>query len=316
MRSPKFPVVPAMLFAALIAAAVVDCGGDDTTEGASGSAGKGGSGGGSAGSSAAGSSTAGSATAGSSAGNGGASGGNGGNGGTGGTAGGSAGMAGKAGAGGAATDSGSDAKETGSAEAGDACNVHNVIHTAPTVPSDIALPVTGATLIGGYAASGVQIYTCTGSTADAGVDGGDGGLIGTWKNTATATLSGDNCSTAAQHTFAPGPTWTATDGSVVSAVKGPTAAAPDAGAPAIAWVQLQANPNTGGEGVFANVTWVLRINTAGGVGPSGACDPALVGADGGTLRVPYTADYFFYSGGTSSEAGSDASDDGSADSGG
>jgi len=71
-----------------------------------------------------------------------------------------------------------------------------------------------------------------------------------------------------------------------------------------------------GAGVFANVTWVQRVNTSGGVGPAGSCDPALAGADGGVLKVPYTADYFFYTGGTSNEAGSDASDDGSADSGG
>jgi len=322
MRSPKFPVVPTLLIAALVAAAVVDCGGDDTTEpaagGSAGSSGKAGGGG-----------TV-SNGGGGNGGNGGtvSNGGNGGTvsnggGGNGGTAGSAAGMAGKAGAGGTAG--------TGDSGTADQCNIHNVIHTAPTVPAGIALPVTGAALVGGYAASGFQIYTCTAAVSDAGVDGGDGGLVttGSWVNTATATLYGDNCATAGQHAFSPGPTWTSSDGSSVSAAKNASVAAPvadggDGGASSIAWLLLQktAVTATDAAATFANVTWVQRVNTSGGVGPvaGSSCDPALVGADGGVLRVPYTADYFFYSGGTSSEAGSDAtsdaSDDGSADSGG
>jgi hypothetical protein len=43
-----------------------------------------------------------------------------------------------------------------------------------------------------------------------------------------------------------------------------------------------------GSGEFAPVSHVLRLNTKGGVGPSGTCRP------GAERWVPYTADYAFY----------------------
>jgi hypothetical protein len=324
MRTLKLPVVPTLLCAALVAGAVIDCGGDDTTDnpttgagGSSGTAGTSGTGGASGTATGTGGMSGTSSTGG--AGNNGGGGNNGGAGNNGG--GGNGGTAGKGGGGsGGVPEAGQDAA--------DACNIHNIIKTAPTVPAGIALPVAGATLVGGYYASGVQIYTCTASVIDGG-DGADGGLTGTWVNTASATLYGDNCAVAGQHSFAPGPTWANSDGSTVSASRYAGTAAPvadggDGGVTAIAWVALQKTGNTG-EGAFANVTWVHRVNTSGGVGPSGSCDPALAGADGGVLKVPYTADYFFYTGGTapveagadsSTDASGDASDDGSADSGG
>jgi len=215
------------------------------------------------------------------------------------SAGGSAGTAGTAGTSGAGGSGGGSTPDAADAKAdvGD-CGTPGVIHTIPTVPSGIAAPA-GVALVGGYHAVGEQIYTCT-----AGADGG----AGSWVNTAVATLYGDNCSVAANHTFAPGPTWAAVpDGSTIMATRVNGVAAPvadggDGGVTAIAWVLLRAVSNTG-EGIFTNVTYVHRIDTTGGVGPSGACD---VGDAGPAQRVPYTATYYFYTGGNA-EAGGDSS---------
>ena len=253
------------MLSAVSGAGLAGCGGDDTTAGP----GSGGSGGGTT-------------TTTGGAGKGGAGGG----------------TAGTAGAGGSAAGSTPDAGDA-KADVGD-CGTAGVIHAAPTVPSAIATPA-GATLVGGYHAVGEQIYTCT-----AAADGG----TGSWVNTAVATLFGDNCSVAANHSYtsAPSPAWAAVpDGSTVvgrrvAAVPAPVADGGDGGATAIAWVLLAAASNTG-EGIFANVTYVQRVDTTGGVGPSGACE---AGDAGPPQRVAYTATYYFYTGGNA-EAGGDSS---------
>jgi len=43
-----------------------------------------------------------------------------------------------------------------------------------------------------------------------------------------------------------------------------------------------------GTGMFSPVSYIQRLNTTGGVGPTGAC------ATGAQRRVVYTADYYFY----------------------
>jgi len=64
---------------------------------------------------------------------------------------------------------------------------------------------------------------------------------------------------------------------------------------AIAWLKVtvtgtEAGP-TGGNKLTAT-TFVQRLNTSGGVAPSGGCaSPADLGNQ---AFVPYTADYFFY----------------------
>ncbi len=86
-----------------------------------------------------------------------------------------------------------------------------------------------------------------------------------------------------------GPHWLATDGSrTVGAVK-TRANAPVAGA--IPWLLLTAK-STGPEGLFSKVTSIQRVNTVGGVAPAGGCDRSTVGT---SVRVPYTADYRFFS---------------------
>lgn len=83
-----------------------------------------------------------------------------------------------------------------------------------------------------------------------------------------------------------GPHWEAADGSrIVGAVK-ERADAPAAGA--IPWLLLSAK-SVGPEGAFSKVTSIQRVATKGGVAPAGYCSQA-----GAKARVPYTADYYFF----------------------
>jgi len=83
-----------------------------------------------------------------------------------------------------------------------------------------------------------------------------------------------------------GPHWEAADGSkVVGAVK-QRADAPAAGN--IPWLLL-GTKSVGRDGAFSKVTSIQRVATVGGVAPSGECIQP-----GGRARVPYTADYYFF----------------------
>lgn len=63
-----------------------------------------------------------------------------------------------------------------------------------------------------------------------------------------------------------------------------------AGGQALPWALMSAAP-LGETGLFAGVTSIQRVNTSGGVAPASGCDS---GAAGTQLRVPVTADYYFY----------------------
>ena len=56
----------------------------------------------------------------------------------------------------------------------------------------------------------------------------------------------------------------------------------------IPWLKLGA-VSTEGPGIFADVTFIQRLNTVGGKAPAEAG-----GAIGDVANVPYTADYVFY----------------------
>jgi hypothetical protein len=45
-----------------------------------------------------------------------------------------------------------------------------------------------------------------------------------------------------------------------------------------------------GDGVLSGVDFIQRLETRGGVAPTGACDPAT----DATVAVPYRARYVFY----------------------
>ena len=153
----------------------------------------------------------------------------------------------------------------------------------PTVPAALSVPTT-ATMVARYHEVGTQIYTCLPDPtvpADAGTSD-----IWTFK-APSATLYNSHCCVAGTH-FA-GPTWRSVDGSTVVGDKVASAASPNANS--IPMLLLKAKSNTG-SGIFSNVTYVQRLDTQGGVAPSGACD-----TEGAELAVPYEANYYFYTGG-------------------
>jgi hypothetical protein len=82
-----------------------------------------------------------------------------------------------------------------------------------------------------------------------------------------------------------GPTWESASGStVVGKVLERCTPDPDA----IPWLLLEA-VSSEGPGIFDGVTFIQRVNTAGGKAPADPGD--FVGEE---VRVPYTAEYFFY----------------------
>jgi hypothetical protein len=139
---------------------------------------------------------------------------------------------------------------------------------APQVPKSIRAPEPSHLLFHGFA-QGDQIYTWNGAT---------------WGSATPEATLFDEGAVVLKH-FG-GPTWEAADGSkVTGAVIQPTATVDPT---AIPWLLLTAT-NAGGPGVIANTTYIHRVNTSGGRAPS---TPGSV--IGETVRIPYTADYFFY----------------------
>lgn len=125
-------------------------------------------------------------------------------------------------------------------------------------------------------AKGVQIYECRASHAQ--------GVGYEWAFVGPEAELFDTSGIKIGRHYA-GPSWEAIDGSkIVGSVK-QSAAAPDEGA--IAWLLLGAK-SVGPAGTFSNVSSVRRVHTAGGVAPGGGC------AAGTVARVPYSADYYFF----------------------
>jgi hypothetical protein len=88
-----------------------------------------------------------------------------------------------------------------------------------------------------------------------------------------------------------GPTWEAGDGSrlVADPAEEPAdSPAPDA-TKDIPWLRVKVKVDGKSDGVFGGVTYVLRMNTRGGVMP--ARPPVRAGTEVG---VPYKATYYFY----------------------
>lgn len=125
---------------------------------------------------------------------------------------------------------------------------------------------------------GVQIYTCKASNA-----------AYAWTLKAPdASLSDAKGNVIGKH-FA-GPSWQANDGSTVVGEPLNVSPSPDAGA--IAWLVLHAKSHSG-DGVMANVQYIVRTRTQGGVAPASGCDASHAGAE---VRVPYSATYTFFRG--------------------
>jgi len=158
------------------------------------------------------------------------------------------------------------------------------------VPAALAPPA-GTTLAIHDHGIGTQVYTCTASGgADA---GGDAGAVSySWVLKGPDAILYDDMFTKVG-THGVGPEWTSTDGSVINGAKVQQANAPVS--TAIPWLLLKATPASG-SGVFSDVTYVQRLDTAGGVAPATGCGAGTVGTE---TSAPYSADYYFFTGSAS-----------------
>lgn len=143
---------------------------------------------------------------------------------------------------------------------------------AQNIPAKLA-PPREAPLVGKYTAKGVQIYVCT-------VKGG--GSEWSFKAPEAELIDAQGKPFAKHYA---GPTWEAPDGSKIVGKILASEPAPQTGA--IPWLLLSAESS--GSGVLGGARFVQRVNTSGGVGPTGACPLA-----GTERRADYTADYIFY----------------------
>jgi hypothetical protein len=147
--------------------------------------------------------------------------------------------------------------------------VHGQDNRAPVVPTDIRVPEGNKVQFHGYA-EGVQIYTWNGTSWGTSVP--EAFLYDTEGNIVAIHYGG--------------PTWESGSGSkVIGTVVAPKITVDPT---AIPWLLL-APAHKEGPGVFADTSYIQRVNTVGGKAPS--VPGAMVGE---TARVPYTADYFFY----------------------
>ncbi len=162
-----------------------------------------------------------------------------------------------------------------------------LLATACASPSTVPVPETlkpaaNETLAMIVAAKGVQIYECRARKDGTGVE---------WAFVAPdADLFDAYGMPIGRH--GAGPYWQARDGSrVVGSVKA-RADAPNPGANpgAIPWLLLTTK-STAAQGAFSATTSIQRVNTVGGVAPATGCN---ADATGKSTRVPYTADYVFY----------------------
>jgi len=143
-------------------------------------------------------------------------------------------------------------------------------HTGVKAPAALKVP-DGNRLTGVFSAEGVQTYTCT---------------DGAWKllEPAATLWARNDRSHRPVALHSRGPVWVSTvDGSAVNA----TAIANSPKTGTIPELLLQAT-TTRGTGVFADVSYIQRLNTDGGVAPTTAC----TGTD--QISVPYSATYTFY----------------------
>ncbi len=165
---------------------------------------------------------------------------------------------------------------------------------AAPLPTVLALPETGFSVLLRAAAQGNQIYRCDAVAPDGGVaDGGasdaavDAGSSYQWTFVAPAATLYDSAMTMIGMHSA-GPTWQTTDGSqavgsVVTRANAPSATA-------IQWLLLRATSNMG-TGILGRTHYIHRVATTGGVAPASGCSAGTVGT---TQNVPYTADYYFW----------------------
>jgi hypothetical protein len=145
------------------------------------------------------------------------------------------------------------------------------------IPEPIKAP-TSEKLVLRTHALGAQIYSC-----DAAADG-----KAQWTLKAPeADLMDDQGIVIGHHEA--GPTWQLADGSEVSGKAVARIDSPDSHS--IPWLLLEAQEHKG-EGMLAAVVHIQRIYTRGGQAPAATdCDAARQNSE---VRIPYSADYYFY----------------------
>lgn len=148
----------------------------------------------------------------------------------------------------------------------------------PKAPPELAVPP-NSKLVLKARGKGVQIYECAAKADDP--------KSFAWKLKAPEADLFDDAGAKVAHHFA-GPTWQAPDGSTVLGAVMAKSDAPDPDA--IPWLLLTSVGK--GPGVFASVMHVQRLDTSSGKAPASGCDKAHAKAE---VRVPYEANYYFYS---------------------
>jgi uncharacterized protein (DUF2147 family) len=148
---------------------------------------------------------------------------------------------------------------------------------AGAIPATLQVPA-GEVLVIPARGVGVQIYEC--ATAQ------DDTTHYAWTLKAPEAELQDESGLVLGKHYA-GPTWEGTDG---SKVVGEVVAKVDGADSAVPWLLLHAK-STSGTGMFAHVTSIQRVHSVGGKAPATGCDAKQLGKE---LRVPYTADYRFY----------------------
>ncbi|TCN37137.1 CHRD domain-containing protein [Kribbella orskensis] len=143
-----------------------------------------------------------------------------------------------------------------------------------------AVSTTGVAALQESVIQGSQIYACTVQL--------DGSFAFTQYGVEARLLGGIH------HTFvqpaAGPPQWQAADGSAVTGTRVVTRNPNGAGN--IAELDLDATQIGDSSGLLSNAVEVLRLNTVGGVAPTGPCDPQATPI----VNVPYQADYVFING--------------------
>jgi hypothetical protein len=156
--------------------------------------------------------------------------------------------------------------------------------TKPSGVPDIIKVKDESVLVAVYGAVGTQTYTCTAT-------GVGEATTYAWSATSVpaATLRNAACDIVGTH-YA-GPHWESSDGSIIKGT--PVNNTASASPASIKQLVLSAVPDGGVVGVLSPVTAIQRLDTVGGVAPADGCALATVST---TVAVPYTANYYFYSG--------------------
>jgi len=129
-----------------------------------------------------------------------------------------------------------------------------------------------------FTGTGDQVYVC----------GANGAQFAWTLKAPDAVLTDSNKKVVGKH-YA-GPTWEAQDGS--SVVGEAIANSPSPLPSTIPWLVLRAKSHAGA-GTMADVAYVVRTNTEGGVAPASGCDATHLAAE---QRVHYSATYLFFRG--------------------